>query len=350
VNERIKKVVSTFKKNNIDAFLVFKDINIRYLTNFPSEESLLFICPGKAFYITDSRYAAEARKALKGIEVACYKKSLLKTLLSLVSSSKVKRMGINENHINVSRYKAIKAVFKEKVKIVGINNLIEDFRAIKDESEISLIKKSICIHRQVHNSLKRTIKPGITERDVYSKLHQLVMAKGAAVSFSPIIASGKNSCFPHAKITDRKILENDIVLVDMGIDYKGYKSDLTRMFFLGRIPQLIRETTRLVCEAQQRAIGKIKADIPVCRVDKAARNYLSKYKLSKYFSHALGHGIGLDVHETPIISKNNKGLFKEGMIVTIEPAVYFSNRFGVRLEEMVLVTNKGCEVLSDNIN
>jgi len=169
-------------------------------------------------------------------------------------------------------------------------------------------------------------------------------------SFEPIIASGPHSSYPHARLTGRKIRPNDLVLVDMGIDVQGYKSDLTRIFFLGRIPHLKGQVYESVRAAQQKAMDVIKAGVLGRDVDRAARNYLAKRKLARYFTHALGHGVGLEIHENPRLSQKSSSTLKEGMIITIEPAVYIPNKFGIRIEDMVLVTKKGCEVLSDNIH
>jgi len=179
---------------------------------------------------------------------------------------------------------------------------------------------------------------------------RLEKLRGAGFSFAPIVASGPNSYYPHASVTDRKIRKNELVLIDMGIDLGGYKSDLTRMFFLGKIPKLVGQVNELVRVAQKKAIEKIKAGVSIAEIDDQARNYLAKQRLAKYFGHAIGHGIGLEIHENPRMSHENKSLLKEGMVITIEPAVYIPNKFGIRKEEMVLVKKEGCEVISDDID
>ncbi|MCA9405762.1 MAG: M24 family metallopeptidase, partial [Candidatus Omnitrophica bacterium] len=191
---------------------------------------------------------------------------------------------------------------------------------------------------------------GKSERDIYEHLEKFIKAHKVGFSFSPIVASGPNAALPHAKITDRKFKANDVVLVDMGIDVKGYKSDLTRMFFLGKIPELVKTVHTHVDTAKNLAIETIRSGISVAKVDQQARKYLEKNKLSKYFGHALGHGVGLEIHENPRLSQKSREILEEGMIVTVEPGVYLPNKFGIRLEEMVLVTKSGCEILSDNIH
>ena len=182
------------------------------------------------------------------------------------------------------------------------------------------------------------------------KLENFIKIKKVQFSFPPIIASGSNSCYPHAKVTDRKIRNNEPVLVDTGIEFKGYKSDLTRMFFLGKIPRFVYEVNEAVRVAQLRAIERIKDGIEVAEIDLLARKHLAKHKLEKFFGHSLGHGVGLEIHESPRLSQNNKSILKAGMVVTVEPAAYIPDRFGIRIEDMVLVKKDSCEVLSGNID
>ena len=198
--------------------------------------------------------------------------------------------------------------------------------------------------------MRKIIKPGFTEKQILVRLERYVKSNGASFSFKPIIASGPNSSFPHARITDRKIRNNEPVLVDLGISFGEYKSDLTRMFFLGKIPALVRQVYDAVFEAQRIAIDGIKAGVPTAKIDLLARNHLKKQRLAKYFIHALGHGVGLEVHESPRLAHNDLSILEEGMVVTIEPAVYIPGKFGIRIEDMVLVKKKNCEILSDDIH
>ena len=212
------------------------------------------------------------------------------------------------------------------------------------------IKKALKLSLEAYDFLEGVIKPGISEKEVFEKLEIFVKNHGSGFSFPPIIASGPNSCYPHAKITDRKIRSDDLVLLDMGIDVQGYKSDLTRIFFLGKIPQLVREVYGIVQTAQRKAIGKIRPGIFAHEVDEESRNYLKNHRLDKFFGHSLRHGVGLEIHEGPTISQKSPSVLKENMVFTVEPAVYLPNKFGIRIEDMVLVTKQGCEVLSDNFD
>ena len=328
--------------------LVIKDINISYLTDFPASESWLFITPKKIFYITDSRYILEAQEGLKGIIVKQFSKSIDDTLFELAGQNKIKRIGFDERHISHAQYKIFHQKSPKNVQWVAANGLIERLREIKEKNEIGNIKEALRIHKQALQFLKPVIKPGISEREVFYKLENFVKSRNVGFSFAPIIASGPNSCYPHAKITDRKIKNNEPVLVDFGIDYQGYKSDLTRMFFLGKIRPLVLDVEQHVRAAQQKAIQKIRADVKAKEVDHQARNYLKEKRLAKFFGHSLGHGVGLEIHENPRLSQTSTAILKEGMVVTVEPAVYIPHQFGIRIEDMILVKKKDCEVLSVN--
>jgi len=226
--------------------------------------------------------------------------------------------------------------------------LIEQFRMIKDSGEIALMRQALKIHFEALKRLKRWVKPGVTEMDVLFKLEDFVRSQNAGFSFAPIIASGPNGALPHAHPSRRVIKNHEPVLVDTGIDWKGYKSDLTRMFFLGRMPALVQEMNDWVKEAQSLAVAAIKPGAKAAEIDRVARGFLAKHKLDQYFGHSLGHGVGLDIHEEPRLSGKSAATLQAGMVVTVEPAVYLPGKFGIRLEEMVLVTEKGCEVLSEH--
>ena len=350
MNLRIKKIVSGFERNKIDALLVTKDVNISYLTYFSASESWLLILPQKSFYITDFRYLLEAKQGLKGITVKRYSKSIYETVLEIAKVMKLRKIGFDDRHLTVSQYKALSRACLRQVKLIAINNLVENLREVKEPAEIQEIKKALKVHAQTLKFLKGIIKPGISEFEVCRKLENYVKSKGYGFSFPSIIASGPNSAFPHARPTSRRIRNNESVLVDIGIEVNGYKSDLTRIFFLGRIPPLVKKVSDCVKQAQQKAIAKIKAGVAVADVDREARKYLAKHKLDQYFGHSLGHGVGLEIHETPRLSEHSSAILKEGMIVTVEPGVYLPNQFGIRHEEMILVQKQEVQVLSGYID
>ena len=349
-NVKIKQLTSAFHQQKIDAFLVTKDINITYLTGFPACESWLLVGARRACYMTDFRYVDEARRGLYGIAVKRATSSMVETLIEVIRTMRAKRIGIDTRHLTLFQYRMLERSCPKGIRLVKADNLVENLRAVKDKKEIRKIKQALGIHKQAHQFIKRNIKPNITESALLLKLERFVKSEGATFAFDPIIASGPNSCYPHAKVTDRKVRMNEPLLVDMGIDVNGYKSDLTRMFFLGKISALVRQVHDAVYGAQQRAIAEIKAGVPAAEIDDLARNYLKKQRLAKYFGHALGHGVGLEIHESPRLAHKDPSILKEGMVITVEPAVYIPGKFGIRIEDMVLVKKRNCEILSDDIH
>jgi Xaa-Pro aminopeptidase len=351
MNTRLKNLVEDFSRHkNIDALLIINDSNIRYLTQFPACESWLLVTKSKAFYITDSRYVLEARQGLKGVTVKQYSHMPCAALCELSKQYKIKRLGFDERHTSFSLWKKLKEFCPRNCKLIPATGLVEAFREIKDEGEIIQIRNCLKLHFKAIDFMKKVVKEGLTERQVAVRLEGFVKSHGAEFSFPPIIASGPNSCFPHARATDRIIRNNENVLLDFGIDLNGYKSDLTRNFFLGRITPQVKQVFDALTLAQREAIGLIKPGISSALVDAHARKVLRKFGLAKYFGHSLGHGVGLDIHEAPRLSSQSTSILEAGMVVTVEPGVYIPNKFGIRIEDMVLVTKEGCEVLSGYYN
>lgn len=349
MTNRIRKVRQLLAQYEIDALIVSDDVNATYLTRYPVSESWLLITSQKAYYITDFRYIHEVRAGVKGVTPVMYTKSAFHTIFELASKHRLTRLGLNEHHWTVAQHKRLKKVCPKGVKLRPANDLVESLREIKEPAEVEAIRQGLEIHRKALLYLKRYIKPNTTEEEVFGKLEGFVRRHKVGFSFPPIIASGPNSSYPHANVTPRKIRNNEPVLVDMGVRYQGYMTDLTRMFFLGKISNLVQETEAHVREAQRRAIAAIKAGVSIATVDLAARKYLESKNLAKYFGHSLGHGVGLEIHEGPRLFHTIRRPLKAGMVVTVEPAVYLAGKFGIRLEEMVLVTETGCEVLSGHI-
>ncbi len=351
MNARFKKLVEDFSRHkNIDALLIINDSNIRYLTQFPASESWLLVTKSKAFYITDSRYVLEARQGLKGVTVKQYSGMPCATLCELCKQYKIKRLGFDERHTSFALWKKLKEFCPRNAKLIPATGLVEGLREIKDDEEISQVRNCLKLHFKAIDFMKKVVKPGLSECQIALKLEHFVKSHGAGFSFPPIIASGPNSCYPHARATNRVIRNNENVLLDFGMDINGYKSDLTRNFFLGRIAPRVKEVFDALTLAQREAIALIRPGVACSQVDAQARKVLRKFGLAKYFGHSLGHGVGLDIHENPRLSSLSTSILEAGMIVTVEPGVYIPNQFGIRVEDMVLVTKEGCEVLSGYYN
>lgn len=349
---RIKNTLEILGKNELDGLIVSLPANITYLTRYISRDSYLLISKHKNIYFTDSRYTQEAKEALKGdFSILNINDSVFRTIANACKEMDLKQIAFEERYLPFAEYNAIKTALKGKAKLIPTHNLIEQLRQIKDQDELEKIKLAVRISAQAFKFMEDILQPGKTELEVTGELERFIRQKGALKSaFDIIIASGPNSSFPHHISSDRIIRNNEPVLVDMGINYLGYNSDLTRVFFLGKINSLGSKIYNIALQAQKKAIEAVKSGVFSDQIDKISRKYIAKHKFGAYFAHSLGHGVGLEVHEEPHISSRHHQELKEGMVFTIEPGIYVPRKFGVRIEDMVLVTQNGCEVLSGVIN
>ena len=346
--ERIRALTATFKALGVDAVFVSDPVDIRYLLQYPAQDAWLLVTLENVYYITDARYIEDVRKNIQGVTAVQFSRSCFEEVFHCCEREKLRSIGLNERHLTVYGYKRLKSFCKNKIKLVSADRAVEFLRMVKDKEELRLMRKSLALDLEAYGVIQRWVRPGVSEREIFHHLEAFIRAKGIAFSFDPIIASGPNSSYPHARVTDRRLRHNEPVLIDLGMDWKGYKSDLTRMFFLGKMPPSFRNNLAIVRDAQHEAFKVIRPGVKAKEVDAAARDHLKKHGLAEKFSHSLGHGVGLEVHEAPRISFSNEVVLAENMVFTVEPGVYFPGDYGIRLEEMVLVTKKGCEVLSVN--
>jgi len=352
VNLRIQKIYAKLAQENLNGLIVSSPANISYLTNFNSRDSYFIISKKANIYVTDSRYIEEAKKNLKGL--ALVKKvdgSVFKIIADICRSLSLRRIGFEERYLPFAEYKKLKEELNKMGDLTPTYGLVEELRQIKTAEELEKIKKAIQITIKAFKFIKDFISPGKKEIEVVGELERFIRYNGARSSaFDIIVASGPNSSFPHHLTSQRKLKNNEHVLVDLGVEYLGYKSDLTRVFFLGKISPAVSKIYDIVRKAQDKAIKNIKPAVHINKIDAAARQYITQEGYGGFFGHNLGHGIGLEVHEEPHISRKEEKILKPGMVFTVEPAIYLSNKFGIRLEDIILVTKKGCNVLSGSLN
>jgi Xaa-Pro aminopeptidase len=350
MKKNISLVYDKLKAADLDALIISSSHNISFLTGYQSRDSFLLLSGKEKTYLTDSRYTGEARKRLRGYTVRETKGGLAAALLELSRVFKLKRIGFEEKYTNYAAYKYLKKIFKSTVVLVGVPSWVEELRQVKTPEELKEMKKAVQITAAAFAYIKKFIKTGKKELEIAGELERFIRYNGAsAASFDIIVAAGENSSFPHHLTSARVIKRDEPVLIDMGIERNGFKSDLTRVFFSGKINSLEKEVYGVVREAQERALRNIKPGIPVSEIDAAARRYITERGYGKNFLHSLGHGIGLEVHEAPAISEKNKEILKPGMVFTIEPGIYIAGSFGIRIEDMVAVTRNGAEVLSKDL-
>lgn len=350
MDSRLSQFLQKLKSGSLDGFLVSRQPNISYLCRYQSRDSYLLVSRKRSYFLTDFRYKEEAEKNIQGARVFQYK-NLFKDIARLAKKLKVRRLGFESRGVQFAEYAKIKEELGPKIKLIDTFNVIEAQRAIKGPDELRDIRKAIRITACSFRFLKEILRAGQSELRIAGELERFIRYQGArAGAFNIIVTSGPNSSFPHAPISTRILKSGDCVLVDMGVEVNGYKSDLTRVFFLDKMTTFQRKIYKIIREAQGLAIEAVRPGRKIQEVDRAARSFIASRGYGRYFGHSLGHGVGLEVHEEPSISSKNKSPLKEGMVFTLEPGIYLPGRFGIRLEDMVLVTKKGCEVLSGAVD
>lgn len=347
LKERLKKIKNKLLTEKKEAFLVIQKENQRYLSGFTGSNALLLITQDENFIITDFRYWEQAQKeAFLFKLIQSEEKDLFLKLKTLKAKYSLKHLVFEGDYLTFSQYRKLKDILG-KIKLYPSSDWIEEFRKIKDEEETKRIRIAAQITDQALTLVLKNLKAGITEKEIAQELeYQIKKRGGDKIAFDIIVASGKNASLPHAKTTERKITESELIVIDLGTNFQGYNSDLTRTIFLGEIKGKLKKIYRIVWQAQKEALESVKPEEKALKIDQIARNYIEKSGFGDFFGHALGHGVGLAVHEGPVLSKLSKDILKEGMIFTVEPGIYLPEIGGVRIEDLVLVTKGGYEILT----
>jgi len=353
VKIRISNCTKKLKGLNLDAILIADPVNILYLTGFSAADGYLLLTQDKKMiYFTNFLYKEAAKKiGAWEVIISSNKRNIFTLIAEKVTKLNLSTLGFEAKKLPYLEHKTIKDYLSPTaVDLIETNGLVEEVRMIKDKKEISLMKKSIQVSKEAFEFAKEIFDPAMSEKDLRIEIERFLRLKGDIdLAFPTIVASGKNTAFPHHQSSNKK-LSNEILLIDLGSKYCEYCADLTRLFFWSKMPTLLRKIYDAIRKAQEISIKKIRDGVKASAVDKVAREIIDKKGWGKYFGHGLGHGVGLCVHEPPMIGPNCNLILKEGMVVTIEPAIYLNNKFGVRLEEMVLVKKKKGEILSGNFH
>jgi Xaa-Pro aminopeptidase len=351
MNKRIQKLLRLFASSGIDSLFVSSEPNVSYLSGYQGTESFLFITKRGNYFLTDFRYLEQAQKEAVGFEVILRdSQSYPQMVEALRAKTKSRRVGFEVSTLSHLLYMQLAQVIPPR-SLVPTSNLVEVLRAVKSREEVQKIRRSAHIAVEGVRRIKTSLRPGMSEKEVQAKLeYQTKLLGSEKPAFDMIVAAGPKSSMPHAVSNHKcKLKANQMLLVDMGVVSDGYHSDLTRCLFMGKIPPHQRKIYDIVLKAQERGIRKVKPGVRTRDVDAACRNYIEQKGFGKYFGHGTGHGVGLEVHEAPTVSSRSQEILEPGMVVTVEPGIYLPSRFGVRIEDMVLVTSKGHEVLTQGL-
>jgi Xaa-Pro aminopeptidase len=357
-HQRITKVQTILHRKKLDAFLVSQPANRRYLSGYSAPDHgigesagvLLIPARGQVRLLTDFRFQLQAEEEVADTTVSLYPKGLLTLLQTMLPDLGIRSLGFESDYtLHSFAGKLTKKCTDLGIKTVPLLGVIEDMRMIKDEAEIDKIRTSVKLNEQVFQQIFPTITGDQTEVDVAIAIGACMRKLGAeSSSFDTIVATGSRSALPHAVPGAVKVLPNQPLMIDMGLVLDGYCSDMTRTFSFGTPDSQYLKLHRLVRKAQLAGIHSIRAGVSASEVDRAARRIIAEAGYGQYFGHALGHGVGIAVHEEPRLSSRNRKRLRTGMVVTIEPGIYLPGWGGIRLENMVVVREDGYEVLNSD--
>ena len=344
--EKRKENLQKLINNPHEAFLLTDEVNIGYFCGFFHSEGYLLITQEAAVLLVDFRYIEAARQKAVGCEVICYKK------LSEDLSSQLKKHGVSALHVEAS-HMTVQALntLSDKLKENGtelisdgkLDSRITSLRIIKDDTELEKISKAQQIAEKAYLEMLNYLKPGVRERERSARLEYLMKMNGAEdISFDLITVTGKKTSLPHGVPADDVVCAGDFFTCDFGAVYEGYHSDTTRTVAVKSATDEMKQVYDVVLRAQLAALKTIKAGVEAHEVDKTARDIIANAGYGDYFGHSTGHGVGLNIHEAPYASPRGKEVLRSGMVLTDEPGIYLPNKFGVRIEDMVCVTENGC--------
>ncbi|WP_456386772.1 M24 family metallopeptidase [Desulfolithobacter sp.] len=355
---RIHRLQQALRRRKLDAMLVTQPHNRHYLSGYRATDhtiqesagALLIPATGEPYLLTDSRFHLQAGEEAPGFRIELYPRGLKSRLQLLLPRLHIRSLGFESDYmLHATALKLQTMADRISLTLVPLTGLVERMREIKSDGEIKAIRKSVQRNEQVFQLVYNTIEPGMTEQEVALALELTMRELGAeAPSFETIVAFGENAAKPHAVPTGRVLRTGDLVLIDMGLVLEGYCSDMTRTFVAGRPDRTFRERLRVVRRAQIAGMEAIRAGVTCREVDRAARQVIERAGYGEAFGHALGHGVGLAVHEEPRVSSRSKKKLRPGMVVTVEPGIYLPEWGGIRLENMVVVREDGCENLNQD--
>ena len=344
MNKRVQAFLDKMQEKELDGMIINNLKNVYYLTGFWGSNGTVFISRDRQVLVTDARYIIAAKQEVTGFEIFAERDELA-TISKITKDMDLSRIGF-EDEISVSYYHRMQGAF-EGLELVPQTQFVEALRLIKDETEIETIRKACSISDQAFHDALEFIKPGKTEIEIANFLDFRMRELGAAgLSFDTILASGINSSKPHAHPMHKPVELGEAITMDFGCLYEHYVSDMTRTIYLGHVSDEQAEIYNTVLKANQALIDQAKAGLGFRDFDKIPRDIIVEAGYGEYFTHGIGHGIGLDIHEEPYFSQTSTEVIKSSMVLTDEPGIYIEGKYGVRIEDDILITDTGCELLT----
>lgn len=351
---RHKSVRDALKALQIDGLLLTHQPDLAYLTNFTGHDSIGLITKKDFYIITDFRYQEQARIEAGWVNLAVREGNMTDTLARTIASAGVEKVGFDVNTTTFGQASTLQRALAKSngkapaIELVPLEDVMANIRKVKDDHEINLIRKSISLAEEAFEAVKGEIRVGLSENHLAGLLISELRSRGAETSsFEPIVATGANSALPHYRPGETLVQRDQPLLIDWGALYQGYCSDLTRTFLIGRSDSQIKQAYKVVLEAQEAAISFLRPGVTARQADAVARDVIDRAGYKEQFGHGLGHGLGREIHELPLMRHyGNDDELRPGMVLTVEPGIYLPGVGGVRIEDNVLITHSGCEVLS----
>lgn len=334
--DRIEILRRYIESIGLDGIIITEMKNVRYYTGFTGSDGMLVLGLEGGIFLTDGRYVTQATGEVSGFAIGRYMRKA-DGIREAVGSLGLTKVGVESFDMSLAMHSAVKKR-TGFATIVPVERDLAELRMIKSDEEISLMRRAVSISEAALEDVTKMITPGISERDIAFELEYVMRKRGSApLPFPIIVASGDHGAHVHASPGDRKIEAGDFIIIDFGAEYRGYASDQTITYMVGRSNDRAREVYEAVRGAQREAVTRIRAGVSAAAIDAAARDFLAEKGYGDFFSHGTGHGVGLNVHEPPVISPLGEAILEKGMVITIEPGVYIPGWGGVRVEDMVLV-------------
>jgi len=347
LEHRRARLRAKLEELRLSCFLATDPLNVFYLTGFRGSAGAAVLRDSGTVLWVDPRYTLQAREDAQGAEVIEERGPLLKAAARWLRKRKLRRVGFEGDHVTCNGLRALQNEGGGRLRFEPTSGLVEDLRSLKDAGEIALIRQAGQVTVEALEETLREVRPGAKERDLAAEIDYRMRQKGAeGPAFETIVASGHRAAYPHARASNKELGKGELVIFDLGAILEGYAADMTRTFYLGRPSGRTERLYKAVLEAQHRAVEALRPGVRASAVDLAARRALERRRLAKYFTHSTGHGVGLNIHEKPRLARKEKTRIEAGSVVTAEPGIYIEGVGGIRLEDTVLVTEKGHEVLT----
>lgn len=350
---RLKTLQRALEPSKLDALLVTHLPNVRYLCGFTGSAAAMLVTADSAAFFSDGRYSAQARDEVRAAHIVIARKPPLVAAAEWFSAKGAGRtrrprvIGIEGENITVAARSRLASSLGKTVRLKEVSALVERQRMIKDADEIELIRRAVMTGAGLFDTALGNIRPGVAESDVAGEMEYAARKAGAeGMSFETIIAAGKRSALPHGRASQAAIPDRGFVVCDFGVILAGYCSDMTRTVYVGQPNREAKSFYQAVRDSQTAALEAVQPGVTVGEVDRAARNVLKRAGLGRYFTHSTGHGVGIEIHEAPRVASGQAEVLQPGMVITVEPGAYVPGRWGVRIEDMVVVTERGCDVLT----